>query len=136
MSDLPRNGESETAPAPGTPALPPFNWGAFFIPPIWGVAHGQWPAAFFLPAWVFVDNMIRTGGELTVWGKLAGWGMLVATMALQAAFARNANVVAYARVADRMSIEDYVRRQRAWAVVGAVTFVGMVAWIAAFSLRS
>jgi hypothetical protein len=42
-------------PAP----IPRFNWGAFFIPPIWGVANGQWPGVFFLPLWVFIDNMLR-----------------------------------------------------------------------------
>ncbi|MDH4139532.1 MAG: hypothetical protein OEV43_03070 [Coriobacteriia bacterium] len=115
--------------------LPRFNWGAFFIPPLWGLAHGQWPAILFLPAWVFVDNMIRKGGTTTVWAVAIGWGMLAVTVALQAVFATHANQIGYSRVAHRMSVGEFARRERVWAAVGAATLLVMVAWIVMFLAR-
>lgn len=117
-------------PAP----IPRFNWGAFFIPPIWGVAHGQWPGVFFLPLWVFVDNMLRGPQPFGVWSVVAGWSIAAATLGAQAVYAANANRIAWHRVADRMTPEQYARRQRMWGVGGAFTVTGMAVWITLFIL--
>ena len=111
-----------------------FNWGAFLIPPIWGVANGQWPGIFFLPLWVFVDNTLQGPRPFGAWSVALGWVMAGLTVGAQALFAANANRVAWRRVAERISAEEFARRQRIWAVAGAVIFLGMAAWVTLFLL--
>ncbi len=112
--------------------LPGFNWGAFLIPPLWGVAYGQWAGVFFLPVWAFVDNMIRGSYELGLWTSWVGWGMAVTTLALQAGYARTANRIWWHRTRNPAAVERYVRHQRIWAIVGVVTVIAMAVWIALF----
>lgn len=114
--------------------IPGFNWGAFFIPPIWGVAHGQWAAVFFLPLWVFVDNILQGPRPFGMWSVALGWVMFGLTLGAQALFAAHANRVAWHRVAARVSADQFARRQRIWGAVGAVTFIGMATWITLFQL--
>ncbi|MDP2232926.1 MAG: hypothetical protein Q8K89_04765, partial [Actinomycetota bacterium] len=76
-------------------SLPRFNWGAFLMPPIWGVAHGQWAGVFFLPAWAFVDNVVRAGRSFGAWSTVMGAAMVLATLALQVLFAMNADKIAW-----------------------------------------
>ena len=38
--------------------LPRVNVGALLLAPVWGPAHGMWPAFLFFVAWLFVDNAI------------------------------------------------------------------------------
>lgn len=123
------------AEEPTQPELPPFNWGAFLMPPIWGVAHGQWAGVFFLPAWAFVDNVLRGERAFGVWTLVLGAGMVLATLALQFAFARNANRVAWRHADGRLTVEAFVRRQRYWAVASALLAVGMAVWIWAYIAR-
>lgn len=119
----------------GPPApIPRFNWGAFFIPPIWGVAHGQWPGVFFLPLWVFIDNLVRGPQPFGVWSAVAGWLVAAVTLGVQALYAANANRFAWPRFAGRMTPEAFARRQRTWGIVGAVTVAGMAVWITLFVL--
>ena len=117
-------------PAP----IPRFNWGAFFVPPIWGLAHGQWPGVFFLPLWVFIDNMLRGPQPFGVWSALIGWGIAGLTLGAQAVYAANANRIAWHRVADRMAPETFARRQRIWGLGGGVVIAGMSVWITLFIL--
>jgi len=117
-------------PAP----IPRFNWGAFFVPPIWGVANGQWPGVFFLPLWVFIDNMLRGPQPFGIWSVIAGWTVAALTIGAQTLYAANANRIAWHRAAGRMSPEQFARRQRIWAIVGALTFAGMAVWITLFML--
>lgn len=112
--------------------LPAFNWGAFFVPPLWGVAYGQWAGVFFLPVWAFVDNMIRGSYELGIWTSWVGWGMAAVTLALQAAYARTANRIWWHRTGDPARLEPYLRHQRIWAYGGAATIALMGVWIALF----
>lgn len=117
-------------PAP----VPRFNWGAFFIPPIWGVANGQWPGVFFLPLWVFIDNMLRGPQPFGIWSVIAGWTVAALTIGAQALYAANANRIAWHKVAGHMSSEQFARRQRIWAIIGVLTFAGMAVWITLFML--
>ncbi len=112
--------------------IPSFNWGAFFLPPIWGIAHGQWPGIFFLPLWVFVDNMLRNPNAPGAWGTVLGVSMAAVTLAFQAGFAANANRFAWQRVAGRVTPERFAGRQRLWAIAGALTVSGMAVWIVVF----
>lgn len=124
----------DTLPAEETVRLeiPRFNWGAFLVPPIWGVAHGQWWGVFFLPAWAFIDNMLRGPRIWGPWTVVIGVGMAAATIGFQALYARSADRLAVRLIADRAAFQRYVRRQRAWGVGGAVVLVAMIAWITAF----
>ena len=37
--------------------VPRFNVGAFFMPGIWGPAHGLWVSILFYPLWLLADNV-------------------------------------------------------------------------------
>lgn len=112
--------------------LPGFNWGAFFLAPIWGVAHGQWSGVFFLPLWVFVDNVLSGPRPFGVWTLVIGWSMALVTLGFQVGFARNANRYAWLRAGGRTSLERFVRGQRAWAIAGGILFVAMALWVGLF----
>lgn len=112
--------------------LPGFNWAAFLVPPVWGVAYGQWAGVFFLPAWAFVDNMIRGSYELGMKTSWLGWTMAAATLMLQAGYARTANRIWWHRTQDCEAIERYVHHQRYWTIGGGITLAVMGVWIAVF----
>ena len=116
-------------------ALPRFNWGAFLAAPVWGVAHGQWAGVFFLPAWAFVDNVVRGPRAFGVWSLVLGWGMAAATLALQVAYAANANRVAWHRSRGTLDVARYLRAERVWAIGGAIIALGMAVWIYAYIAR-
>ena len=43
--------------------IPRFNIGAFFMPAIWGPAHGIWAAIIFYPLWLIADNTFYAAFE-------------------------------------------------------------------------
>ena len=131
-AEKPRDGSEPLVSTELPEGLPGFNWGAFLLPPVWGVAYGQWVGVFFLPAWAFVDNMIRGSYELGLWTSWVGWGMAATTLALQAGYARTANRIWWHRTGDPAAIERYVRHQRGWVVAGVLTVAVMTVWIALF----
>jgi hypothetical protein len=128
-------GRIELADGEPLPAFPGFNWGAFLIPPIWGVAHGLWAGVFFLPLWAFVDNAIRGTADAALWMRAVAWLTFAGTLAFQVEYARVANRLAWRRACDRMSLAAYVRRQHIWAAFGAVTLCVIALWIALYLLR-
>jgi len=130
--DAAAGGEKSFAAKPIRLEVPRFNWGAFFVPPIWGIANRQWWGVLFLPAWVFVDNMLRSESTLGAWTTVTGCGMAVATLALQAVYARLADSLALRRVQTIAEYDRYMRYRRAWAIAGGLAFVGMGVWIALF----
>lgn len=109
------------------PQLPRFNLAAFLIPPLWGPAHGLWAGAIFLPIWLFADSILRTAGRSMV-GIIGAVVVLGVTLAMMWWFARRANGLAWRRVCDRVSVAEYLRRERVWAVVSvpvAALLLGM-----------
>lgn len=115
------------------PVLPRFNLAAFLMPPVWGPAHGQWAGAVFLPIWLFMDSIIATAGQ-SRFGWLFAVFVVGATLAFQVVFARRANGMAYRRVWDRMTVAEYVARQRVWAWFSIPFAVGLVGWAVYFRL--
>lgn len=115
------------------PALPRFNLAAFLIPPVWGPAHGQWVGAIFLPIWLFMDSIIATADR-----SRFGWAVAVfvvaATLTFQFFFARRANGLAYRRVWDKMTVEQFVARQRVWAWVSIPLALALIGWAVYFRL--
>jgi len=109
------------------PRLPRFNFAAFALPPVWGPAHGQWVGVLFLPIWVFADDVASTLGRGNM--ALAGAAVILpATFAFQAFFAKRANGLAWRRVAGRMSVDEFARRQRLWAMVCVPIGLALLGW--------
>ena len=111
--------------------LPRINWGALFMPAIWGPAHGQWITILFYPLWLFADTSLTTAvfyGGFTI--ALAAT-VLLGTAAVTVFYARTAGYKAYQRVANRMTLQKYLARERIWTVVSiliALLFIGLATW--------
>ena len=114
------------------PHLGRFNIAAFLLPFIWGPAHEQWAGALFLPIWLFLDSIVGTAGKGGVPSTLGAVVVVGLTLAFQAFFATRANGAAYRRVIDRLSVEEYSRRQRAWTLAAAPVALFLAAWIVWF----
>jgi hypothetical protein len=110
------------------PALGRFNLAAFLVPPIWGPFHGQWASAIFLPLWVFADSVIASAAGRGAAGLAGAVFVGVVTLGIQAFFAKRANGVAWRRVAARVSVEEFSRRERAWAVAAIPLGLLIVGW--------
>ena len=130
------SGAIELSPDQPLPRLPRFNWGAFFMPPIWGIAHGLWAGAFFVPLWAFVDSAIRATLDRPLGWRVVAWATLVGTVAFQYEYARKANRIAWRRASESMSLEEYVRRERGWALAMGALLMVFVVWGYAFLTRA
>jgi len=133
----PSEAVSGRIPLDGTedvPQLPRFNLAAFLIPPIWGPAHGQWVGAIFLPMWLFVDSIIASAGRGGAGTTVAAVIVVGCTLAFGAFFAKRGNGLAYRRVCGQMSVEQYVRRERVWAVVSVPVAAALIGWALWFHL--
>jgi hypothetical protein len=116
------------------PVLPRFNLAAFLIPLFWGPANGQWVGALFLPIWLFADSAIASAAQRGGWMWIAAVVVGAGTLGFQAFFARHANGVAFRRVIGRLSVEEYLRRQRIWAVVAVPIAAALLGWAIYFDL--
>jgi hypothetical protein len=116
------------------PVLPRFNLAAFLIPLFWGPANGQWVGAFFLPIWLFADSAIVSAVQRGGWMYIAAVVVACGTLGFQYFFARHANGVAFRRVIGRQSVEEYLHRQRIWAVVAIPIAAALLGWAIYFDL--
>jgi hypothetical protein len=116
------------------PALPRFNWAAFLLPFIWGPAHEEWAAALFLPIWLFMDSIISVANKGGIPTTVGGVIVVVLTLTFQAYYAKRANGVAYRRVIDTQSVEEYARRERIWAIASAPVALLLVVWMVWFHI--
>lgn len=112
-------------------AVPKFNIGALFAPPIWGPAHGWWPAILFYPVWLFCDNVFyaafATPSTLTC--VLAGIMFIIITaFTFGWSFACQFHGVQRA-IELGQTKEEYAKKQKFWAVLGVV--IGVAALILA-----
>ena len=127
-------GRIPLAEGEAVPALPRFNLAAFLIPPIWGPAHGEWVGAVFLPIWLFADSIIASAGRGGVATSVAAVVVVGCTLAFGGFFAKRANGLAFRRVCGRMSVEEYVRRERRWAIASLPAAAGLIGWVLWFHL--
>lgn len=111
--------------------LPRINWGALFMPAVWGPGHAQWLTILFYPIWIFADNCfvsaIEHGGIFIFLSVL----VFIGTVAVTVMYARTAGQKAYLRVAHRMSMEQYLKRERVWTAVSiliAAVFLAFATW--------
>jgi hypothetical protein len=117
------------------PGFPRFNWGAFFVSPVWGVAHGLWAGVFFVPLWVFVDNAVRSTIGQAGWVRALAWATAGGTLVFQYEYARMANRLAWRRACGRMTLEAYIRRERIWGAAGAAAILVLGGWAGLYALR-
>lgn len=111
--------------------IPRFNVGAFFMPAIWGPAHGIWAAIIFYPLWLVADNAFYAAfAQRTPLSFAVAAAVFVAMVAITVAFALIGQPLAAHRAAARgKTKEDYLKSQRVWAV--ACIAIGAVALAAA-----
>ena len=121
-------------PREAVPVLPRFNLAAFLVPPIWGPAHGQWVGVVFLPMWLFVDSIVASGGAGGVPTRSASLVVVVATLAFQAFFAKRANGLAWRRVAEKVPVALFARRERWWAIASVPVAAALLGWAVWFHL--
>lgn len=116
------------------PKIARINIGALFMPPIWGPAHGMWPTILFYPLWVFVDSCLmaaRTQGGSAIPVAIL---VVLGTAAITIWFAVTAQAPAYMRVAGRMTVEQFNKRERIWAVISIVIALVFVALATYYNL--
>ena len=109
--------------------IPRVNIGALFLPPIWGPAHGIWATILWYPIWLFADNAcFALYTERTVLSVVIALVIFVTLTALTVAFAIIGQPIAAHRAAARgVSKEDYLKRERIWAVVSVIIGIAMIA---------
>ncbi|WP_172136204.1 viscotoxin-A3 [Adlercreutzia sp. ZJ473] len=116
--------------------LPRFNVGAFFLPPIWGPAHGIWVSILFYPIWLFADN--------SFYAAYANPSVLSIALALVVFISLVAGTVVFAIVgqpfaahrAERLGVsrETYLRREKMWAVGCVIAGAVMLALATYYNL--
>lgn len=116
--------------------IPRINIGALVLAPIWGPAHGLWATILLYPLWLFVDNAIyaawteRTPLAVTIAAVLA-----VSIIVGMVIFSLISQPFAAHRAAEKgVSREEYLRRERIWAVVCVVLGIAALAWATYFNL--
>ena len=116
----------------GLQKLPRFNWGAFLMPPIWGPAHGLWITILFYPLFIFLDSLIRgAAANPSVLNVAFATIASLATLAFMVFFGFKSQKPCYLRVAQRVPVDTYLKRERMWAVADlllALVFVGVATW--------
>ena len=78
--------------------------------------------------WLFMDSVIASAagrGAVFVVGAVV---IVALTLAAQGWFAKRANGLAWRRVAAQMSVDDFVRRQRLWAIAAVPVFLLLAGW--------
>lgn len=121
------------------PQLPRFNWGAFFMPPIWGPAYGAWAGIIVLPLWLFTDSVLRSavytiGPNAALSAKIVTYGLAVLlpilTVALMAWVASRGWGFAWRRTFktgyDKVTFKQFKKRQYVWAVISLVLFITLM----------
>ena len=117
--------------------LPRMNWGALFMPGIWGPAHGFWVSILFYPLWLFVDNMIFGAyADPEPWKIALAAISGIVIIAITVAFALVSQPFAAHRAENLgVSRETYLKRERIWAVVCIIIAIVAVVWATYFNLN-
>jgi len=111
--------------------LPQINWGALFMPAVWGPAHGQWITILFYPLWLFADTSITNAVFFGGFTYVLAVSVVLGTAAATIFFALTIGRKTYARVAHKMTMQQYRSRERIWAVISALValvFLGLATW--------
>ena len=116
--------------------LPLLNWGALFMPGIWGPAHGFWVCILFYPLWLFVDNLVFAAyTDPAPWKTAVAAVAVVIIIVLTIVFARVSQPFAAHRAENKgVSRETYLKRERIWAVVSIILAIAALAWATYYNL--
>lgn len=115
------------------PHLPAMNWGALFMPALWGPSHGQWFMILFYPIWLLLDNLIygAVHGTMPIWlAVLSGLAVAVFTVY----YALRANAYGYVRVAAEKTPEQYMAGERKWTVLFVLVGVAFLVFATWYNL--
>lgn len=117
--------------------LPRLNLGAFFMPGIWGPAHGFWVCILFYPLYIFADYMFYGAYAMPeVWTIVLAVITFVVLLYLHFAFARISGPLSAHRAEHKgVSRETYLKRERIWAVVCIVLAIAALAWATYYNLE-
>ena len=117
--------------------LPRMNWGAFFMPGIWGPAHGFWVSILFYPLWLIVDHLIFSAYVTPEPWKVALAVLAIAIIVgITVAFAIVSQPFAAHRAeAKGVSRERYLKRERVWTVVSLVLAIAALAWATYYNIN-
>lgn len=109
--------------------IPRINVGALFLPPIWGPAHGMWLTILFYPLWLFADNMFYAAfTERTPLALVLAAVVFAILLAVTVAFGILGQPYAAHRAAEQgKGKEEYLKRERVWAVACVVAGLAMIA---------
>ena len=116
--------------------LPPFYFGAFILPGIWGIGHGFWASLLFYPIWLVLDNLLYGAYRQPEW-----WTILLAVIAVViyiapcVAFGRVCQPLA-AHKAEKKGLtrEQYLKREKIWLVVCIILAIAALAWATYYNL--
>ncbi|MDR3307298.1 MAG: hypothetical protein LBS58_00140 [Coriobacteriales bacterium] len=135
MTDKPADGpDLQAILAEEIKLLPRISLGALFMPAIWGPAHGYWVTILFYPIWLFADNCFISaylyGGLAIPLAIATGIG----TAAVTIGFALTAGPHAWMRVASRIRLDRYLKREKIWAVASALIALAFFAFATWYNL--
>lgn len=108
--------------------IPRLNVGALFLPPIWGPAHGIWATIVFYPLWLIADNCFYAA-----WSAPSALSIALAVLVFAML---TAGTVAFAIVSQPFAAhravsmgktkQEYLAREKVWAVACVVVGVAMI----------
>lgn len=116
--------------------MPRLNIGALFLPPIWGPAHGMWATILFYPIWLFADNAFYAAfTERSVLAIVVALVIFATLTAGTVVFAILGQPFAAHRAVNRgKTKEEYLRRERVWAVASVIAGCLMLAGATYYNL--
>ena len=117
--------------------LPRVNIGALVMPGIWGPVHGFWACILFYPLMIFIDYVVY-GAYI----KPEAWTIALAVIgvviyvAVSVVFSIVSQPFAAHRAeAKGVSREQYLKRERIWAVVCVIILIIALAWATYYNLE-
>ena len=117
--------------------LPRVNIGALVMPGIWGPAHGFWACILFYPLMIFIDYVVY-GAYI----KPEAWTIALAVIGVALYIAASVvfSIVSQPFAAHRaeakgVSREQYLKRERIWAVVCVIVLIIALAWATYYNLE-
>ena len=117
--------------------LPRVNIGALVMPGIWGPAHGFWACILFYPLMIFIDYVVY-GAYI----KPEAWTIALAVIGVALYIAASVvfSIVSQPFAAHRaeakcVAREQYLKRERIWAVVCVIVLIIALAWATYYNLE-
>ena len=116
--------------------IPRVNLAALLVPPIWGPCHGIWVTILWYPIWLFADNIFYAAySQQTILSFVIAVIVGICLLALTVFFAIVSQPFAAHRAAERgRTKEEYLKRERIWALVCAVIGLGFIAFATYYNL--